>query len=96
MNVDKAKKRIEKQVKKGFKGYPMVSLEYFGQTSNTATEVVISFTLEEDAAPQIQKFVSKNDAREDETIQSVIVKTIELSNANSVTQMDGVSLINES
>ncbi len=93
MNVDKAKKRIEKQIKKGFKGYPTVSLEYFGKTEAVATEVVITFTQEEDAAPQIQKFVSKNDARKDETIQSVIVKTIELSNANSVSQVDGVSPI---
>ncbi|MFT5807539.1 MAG: hypothetical protein ACI9LG_001832 [Moritella dasanensis] len=94
MNVDKAKKRIEKQIKKGFKGYPLVSLEYFGKTTESATEVVVTFTLEESAAPQAQKFVSKNDAREDETIQSVLVKTIERTNANTVTEIEGVSLIN--
>ena len=49
MNLDKAKKRIAKQVKKGFHGYPEISLQYFGKTSDKATEVVISFTLEEDA-----------------------------------------------
>jgi hypothetical protein len=94
MNVDKAKKRIEKQIKKGFKGYPLVSLEYFGKTPDSATEVVVTFTLEEGAAPQAQKFVSKHDAREDETIQSVLVKTIERTNANTVTEIEGISLIN--
>jgi len=93
MNVDKAKKRIEKQVKKGFKGYPLVSLEYFGTTADTATEVVVTFTLEEGAAPQAQKFLSKSDAREDETIQSVLVKTIERTDASTVTVVDGVSII---
>ncbi|WP_238377140.1 hypothetical protein [Neptunomonas antarctica] len=93
MNVDKAKKRIEKQIKKGFKGYPLVSLAYFGKTPNTATEVVVTFTLEEGAEPQTQKLVSENDAREDETIQSVLVKTIERTNANTVTEVAGVSLI---
>jgi len=93
MNMNKAKKRIAKQVKKGFNGYPQISLEYFGKTSDSATEVVISFTLEEGAEPQEQKLVSENDAREDETIQSTLVKIIERANANTVTQTDGVSTI---
>ena len=95
MNIDKAKKRIEKQVKKGFKGYPLIALEYFGKTENSASEVVVTFTSEEDAAPQMQKFSSKNNAREDETIQSVLVKTIERTNAKTVTEIPGISLINE-
>lgn len=92
MNVDKAKKRIAKQVKKGFNGYPHVALAYFGKTSDMATEVVISFILEEGAEPQEQKFVSENDAREDETIQSIIVKIIERADANTVTEVHSVSI----
>ena len=94
MNVDKAKKRIEKYIKKGFKGYPLILIEYVGKTQDIATEVIISLTLEEGEEPQTQRFSSKTDAREDETIQSVIVKTIELTNANTVTQVDGISLSN--
>ena len=93
MNVDKAKKRIEKQVKKGFKGYPLISLAYFGKTADCATEVVVTFTSEQGVEPQMQKFESKSDARDDETIQSVIVKTIERTNANTVTEIEGVALI---
>ena len=93
MNVDKAKKRIAKQVKKGINGYPKISLEYFGKTSDFASEVVISFTLEENAEPQKQKFVSVNDAREDETVQSTLVKIIERAEASTVTQVDAVSII---
>jgi hypothetical protein len=93
MNVDKAKKRIAKQVKKGFNGYPKVSLEYFGHASSLATEVVISFTLQENAEVQEQKFVSDKDARQDETVQSIIVKIIERAGAATVTEIDGVSLI---
>ncbi|KZY61690.1 hypothetical protein A3742_14425 [Oleiphilus sp. HI0071] len=93
MNVDKAKKRIAKQVKKGFKGYPLISIQYFGRTSDRASEVVISFTLEEGAEPQEQKLSSDHDAREDEAIQSVIIKIIDRANANSVTEIDGISMI---
>lgn len=93
MNVDKAKKRIAKLVKKGFCGYPKLSLEYFGKTADLASEVVISFTLDENAEPQEQKFVSENDTRNDETVQSTLVKIIERSNAATVTLVDGVSIL---
>ena len=93
MNVEKAKKRIEKYIKKGFKGYPLILIEYFGKTQDSATEVVITLTLQANEKPQIQKFSSKNNAREDETIQSVLVKTIELTNANTVTEIEGISLL---
>jgi hypothetical protein len=93
MNIDKAKKRIAKQVKKGFNGYPQISLAYFGETSNCATKVIISFFSDENAKPQNQTFESKADAREDETIQSALVKIIERTHANTVMVIDGVSTI---
>ncbi|PCM43401.1 hypothetical protein [Marinobacter sp. ANT_B65] len=93
MNVDKAKKRISKQVKKGFSGYPEIALEYFGKTPECATEVVVSFTLEEGAEPQEQRFKSESDIREDEAVQSALVKIIERANASTVTEIDGVSAI---
>ncbi len=93
MNVDKAKKRIQKQIKKSSNGYPKISLEYFGKTSECASEVVIAFTLEAGAKPQEQKFKSEHDVRNDETVQSILVKIIERANASTVTQVDGVSVI---
>lgn len=95
MNLDKAKKRIAKQVKKGFNGYPLVSLEYFGETPNLATQVVISFTEEEGAAPQKQMFASAGDAREDETIQSTLLKVIERADAKTVTEIEGTSTLKQ-
>ncbi|MGF1724229.1 hypothetical protein [Photobacterium nomapromontoriensis] len=93
MNVDKAKKRIAKQVKKGFKGYPQISLAYYGKTTELATEVIVGFIQEEGTEPQEQKFVSENDVRDDETIQSVLVKIIERAGANSVIEREGVAII---
>jgi len=93
MNLDKAKKRIAKQVKKGFHGYPLVSLEYFGKEPALATQVVISFTGEEGEEPQKQTFLSGDDAREDETIQSALVKIIERADAKTVTEIDGTSAL---
>lgn len=90
MNLDKSKKRIAKRAKMGFQGYPKISLSYYGKTTSHADEVVIEFVLEEGADTQVERFSSKIDAREDEVIQSAIVKMIERSEAKTVVQVDGV------
>lgn len=92
MNLDKAKKRIAKQVKKGFDGYPLISLAYFGVTTDCATEVDVTFLSEEGAEAQVQKFSSSSDVREDETIQSVLVKIIERAEPKTVTETAGVAV----
>jgi hypothetical protein len=93
MNLDKSTKRIAKRVKKGFQGYPQISIAYFGESSGCATEVVVSFVSEEGAAAQEQKFSSKDDARKDETIQTTLLKVIERANAKTVLEATSVSII---
>jgi len=93
MNLDKSTKRIAKRVKKGFHGYPQISLAYFGESVNCATEVVIGYISEEGAEAQEQKFSSKGDLRKDETIQTTLLKIIERANAKTVLEVAGVSII---
>jgi len=93
MNLDKSTKRIAKRVKKGFQGYPQISLAYFGESVDYATEVVVGFILEEGATAQEQKFSSKVDVRKDETIQTTLLKVIERADAKTVLEVSGVSII---
>ncbi len=93
MNLDKSTKRIAKRVKKGFQGYPQISLAYFGESVNCATQVVVGFIQEEGAAAQEQTFSSKDDARKDETIQTTLLKIIERADAKTVLEVAGVALI---
>ncbi|EKO3747282.1 hypothetical protein P0F12_003403, partial [Vibrio metschnikovii] len=74
------------------KGYPQISLEYFGKATDFATEVVITFLSEENAEPQIQRFTSDKDVREDESIQSVLLKIIERAEAATVLERREVSV----
>ena len=92
MNLDKAKKRIAKQIKKGFDGYPQITLAYFGTSADCATEVVIGFVMEAGATAQEQRFVSKQDVREDEAIQSVLIRIIDRADARTVTEIPGVAI----
>src|SRR5687768_18469346 len=89
MNLEKSKKRIIKRVKMGFQGYPKISLTYYGKTTSYANEVAVEFILEEGAEIQVERFSSKIDAREDEVIQSALVKMIERSEAKTVAQAEG-------
>ena len=93
MNLDKSTKRIAKRVKNGFLGYPQISLAYFGESANCATEVVVSFIFEEGAEAQEEKFSSKGDARKDEMIQTTLLKVIERANVKTVVEVAGVSII---
>ena len=93
MNLDKSTKRIAKRVKKGFQGYPQISLAYFGASTDCATEVVVGYTAEEGATVQEQKFTSKADARKDETIQTTLLKVIERADAKTVVEVAGVAII---
>lgn len=93
MNLDKSTKRIAKRVKKGFQGYPQISLAYYGNSDSNASEVLVGFTLEEGAETQEERFTSSGDARTDETIQTTILKVIERANAKTVIEVAGVSII---
>lgn len=90
MKLEKSKKRISKKLKMGFQGYPTIGITYSGITNGVATEVSLEFIAEEGAPPQTEKFSTEGDIREDETIQSAIVKMIERSGAKSVTLSESV------
>ena len=92
MNIDKATKLIAKRVKKGLQGYPSVTIQYFGNSNECASEVVIGFTEEEGVAIQAQSFSSKSDARFDETIQTTLLKIIERSDAKTVIEVAGITV----
>jgi len=93
MNLEKSKKRIAKRVKMSHQGYPEITIEYFGVDSGCANGVSVRFCQEEGAEIQEQRLASAGDAREDEVIQSAIVKIIERSEAKSVVQVEGVSSV---
>ena len=93
MNLDKSKKRIAKKSKMGFQGYPKISIVYYGKTANFADEVMIEFVSEEGADIQTERFTSKIDVREDEIIQSALVKMIERADAKTVLQANSVLIL---
>jgi len=93
MNLEKSKKRIAKKVKMGFQGYPEISISYFGQSPDIAEQVVVSFVADEGAESMEERFHTKSDAREDQVIQSAIVKMIERTSAKTIKQAEAVKVV---
>jgi hypothetical protein len=93
MKLDKSRKRISKKVKMGFQGFPTIAIQYFGLNENLATAVQLEFVLEEGMEPQIERFSTETDIRDDETVQSAIVKMIERSGARSVSLNEKVTIL---
>lgn len=92
MNLDKSKKRIAKKAKMGFQGYPTLTIVYSGPSAAVANKVVIKFVAEEGSDEQVEQFTTQGDAREDEMIQSAIVKMIERSAIKTVVSSDVVTV----
>lgn len=90
MNLEKSKKIISKKAKKGFQGYPVITISYFGSNIDVATKVSVGFIAEENSEMQTEKFSTENDIREDEAIQSTIVKIIDRSGAKTVALNDTI------
>jgi len=93
MNLNKSTKRIAKRVSNGFQGYPKITLAYFGDCVDHASEVVVGFIADEGVEAQEERFSCKGDARSDETIQTTLVKIIERTNAKTVVEIAGVAVI---
>ena len=92
MNLEKSKKRIAKRVKMGFQGYPEISILYSGPSKDLVNAVVVRFVAEEGSEVMEEKFQSTSDAREDEVIQSALVKMIERSQAKTVNMARDIAL----
>ncbi|RKF20325.1 hypothetical protein DBZ36_07755 [Alginatibacterium sediminis] len=93
MNIDKAKKRIAKHVKKGFHGYPQIEIIYEGQSDDCASAVLLQFTLQEGDVAQEQRFACQGDARHDEQIQTTLLKVIERAGAVSVLEAEAIKIV---
>ncbi|MHB1947351.1 MAG: hypothetical protein ACYCQI_04460 [Gammaproteobacteria bacterium] len=82
-----AKKSLEKKAKKGFRGYPVVSIGFYGPTNKLATKVAVGFIEYEDAEPIMTRWYSETDIRFNEKILKEISNFIRDHEAKSVAMM---------
>ena len=62
-----ARKRLGKRAKKGFRGFPLATIAFYGPDDSRATKLVVGIILEEDQEPaELRRwFTGRGDIRED-------------------------------
>ena len=90
MNLEKSQKRLTKLHKRGFHGYPLIEIQYFGQSAQLATKVVVGFTQEEGGQTFEETFSAQSEIRADEVVQTTLLKIIDRAEAKTVVIKEGV------
>ena len=88
----RTKNTFHKMAEKGFRGYPIATIAYYGPDDQRATKIAVGIVLKEDAEPSfLERWYSDNvDARVDPIINRKIITFIKSHNAKSVVIADRI------
>jgi hypothetical protein len=83
---------LRKKAKKGFRGYPVATIAYYGPDDRRATKVAVGIVLSDsgDVAHLERWFSSTSDVRTDAQINGAILEFIERHGARSVGMYDRI------
>ena len=68
------KKRLSKKARKGFRGYPVASIAYYGPDDQMATKVAVGIIMKEDGKAELMErwYSTEEDIRKQERIHQEI------------------------
>ena len=81
---------VRKKGNRGFRGYPLATVAYYGPNDRLATKVVVGIVLVEAAEPVLHKWYSEHDVRYDAAINQEIVDYIEQNDVKSTIITDRI------
>lgn len=91
LKAERNKKKIANKARKGFKGYPLATIAYYGPTDKKTTKVTVSIIAKENADPEPMKsWFSDADVRNDALIMEELLAFIAEHNTKSVIMADGI------
>ena len=89
--MGKSRHYLEKAAKRGFRGYPIATIAFYGPNSDFASKVVISVFHAEGADPVLERFFcEESDVRFDDTIGNQVLALIRLHAVQSVVMVDRI------
>ena len=88
----KKSKRIKKLLNRGFRGYPIATIAYYGPDDKNATKVAVGIVPHEGAEPSVLKrwFTEDTDIRIDRITNQEIMDFIKENGARSVVMADRI------
>jgi hypothetical protein len=84
--------KLQKKAQKGFQGYPIATIAYYGSDDQHATKVVVGIVMTEGGGAEILEkwFSTSSDVRSDPDINQSIVHFIRTNAARSVVIADHI------
>jgi len=88
---DKAKKALYKKAKKGFSGYPVATVAFYGPDDRKATKLVVSIVRHEHADSEpMRKWFSDDDIRGNSAVLAQALEFVRDNDAKSVAMLDRI------
>lgn len=88
---DKSKRAIYKKAKKGFRGYPVATIAFYGPDDRKATKLVVGITGYEGAEPDpMRKWFSDDDIRDNSAVLAQALEFGRDKEAKSVAMPDRI------
>ena len=83
---------LQKKARRGFRGYPVATVAFYGPDDTQATKVAVGIVLQEGAdAEDLQRwFAEKGDVRTDQAIAKEVLEFIQSHAAKSVVMTDRI------
>ena len=83
---------LEKQARRGFRGYPVATLAFYGPNDQRASKVAVGIVPAENAEPEVLEswFAKEADVRRDSAIGEEILAFIHQHGAKSVVMSDRI------
>ncbi|MGH7225346.1 MAG: hypothetical protein ACRELF_19160, partial [Gemmataceae bacterium] len=91
--IERARKRLSKKAKKGFRGWPLATIALYGPDDSTATKLTVGIVPAEDAeATDLRRWFSKeqSDIRDDIRVTEEVLAFIAEAGVKSVVMTDRI------
>jgi hypothetical protein len=90
--VESPLKPLSKKAKKGFQGYPLATIAFYGPDATRATKIAVAIINVEGAEPSVldRWFVEIGDVRINAKIGKAVVEFVRLHAVKSVVMTDGI------
>ena len=90
--LERARKRLRKKARRGFRGYPIATIAFYGLDDTTATKLTVGIVSAEHAeVSDLQRWLSDGtDIRNDATVAQEALSFIDAAGAKSVVMTDRI------
>jgi len=90
--LERARKRLSKRAKRGFRGWPLATVAFYGPDDTRATKLAVGIVPSEGTeATELRRWFSKEtDIRNDTAVAEEVLAFIETNGAKTLVMSDGI------